>query len=181
METKTGLTLSDVPYEAIVLEKQLKRGMPTLGWRGDPRLYLEMGVITSNNTGYSRKVNRFVRHGEVLARQLIVMRHCEDGTEQVILRKGLNKVHEVIPALIKHDPRTPGFEEVMDTVEREDNAKQKEVSTQIFEARAQCFEHLSALVGDRQNGRTTHRQVGGFDERPDRNLAKPPEKKLVLP
>lgn len=173
METKTGLQLSDVPYECVVLDNQLRQGVSTLGWRGDPRLYLEVGVITSNNTGYSRKVGRVVRHGEVLGRQLIVMRHCETGKDEILMRRKMEDLHKIIPQLITSDPRTPGFEDVMDTVEREDAAKQKQVATDIFEARAECAEHLWALVGDRQNGRTTHRQVGGSDERVDRNLVKP--------
>jgi hypothetical protein len=168
METKTGIDLSSVPYEVLVVDKQLRQGAPTLGWRGDPRLYLELGVITSNNTGYSNKVKRFVRHGEVLARQVIVMRHCETGVDEVIFRRKYEQLHEIIPTLIRHDPRTPGFEDVMDTVEREDTAKQKAVATHIGEARAECAEHLWALVGDRQNGRTTFRGLPGLN--PDKQM-----------
>jgi hypothetical protein len=71
------------------------------------------------------------------------------------------------------DPRTPGFEPVMDTVEREDKLVQKHKEDAIKDAQGEATEHLWRLVQERLHGRATTRQVQGFDERPDRNLMKP--------
>jgi len=167
------IDLANVPWEAQEVDRWLRDGNPTLGWRGDPRLSLAVGVLTASRNGVDPRTKKFHRAGDVLARRYEVVRHCEDGTDQRIMQRPLTKLHEIIPALNGIDPRTPAFEPVMDVVEREDAQKQKDVEYKIGQAIGEQREHLWKLVADRQNGLTTFRQMGGSDERSDRNLVKP--------
>ena len=165
----------ELPYEVHELDRLLREGYPTMGWRGDPRLSLAMGVITTQKGGYQRDpdgVERFHRVGDKVGWCWQVMRHCEDGTDQILLqRKGLD-LNLIIPKLVEMDPRTPGHENVMDMVEKADAAVHREKQNAIAEAHGEHLDHLWRLVDERENGRHTTRQVQGFDERPDRNLAK---------
>ena len=158
----------DMPYEAQEIDRWLREGQPTLGWRGDPRLSLHIGVQKANRFGYDERARKVCRVGDVVAWCWEVWRHNEDGTDLRLLQRAGSKVVEIIPALIKMDPRTPGFETVMDTVEREDAKVQKDKAYAIGQAHGEHAEHLWKLVADVQNGRSTFRGMPGSN--PDKQL-----------
>lgn len=165
----------ELPREVFEVDRWLKQGKPELGWRGDPRLDLHIGVVTATFTGMQPGMNgkvRFHRKGDKVGWCWVVTRHNEDGTDLPVLQvKGL-ELYDLIPKLIEMDPRTRGFEPVMDRVEREDAIQQKRVEDRIKDAQGEATEHLWRLVQERVHGRSTIRQVGGSDERADRNLTK---------
>lgn len=155
------IDLGFVPWEAQEMDRWLREGNATLGWRGDPRLELRIGVLVANATGIDPRSGKYHRKGDRIAWRWEVWRNCEDGTEQRLLQRKAEEITEIIPSLIKMDPRTPGFENVMDTVEREDAAIQKARADKIGEAIGEQREHLWKLVADRQNGKTTFRGLPG--------------------
>jgi hypothetical protein len=165
----------ELPWSVHELDRMLREGDPSKGWRGDPRLSLGMGIVVTEKSGMQVDPDgktRFHRAGDKVGWNWTVYRHNEDGTDTPILtRKGLD-LNLIIPKLIEMDPRTPGHENVMDMVEKADAAVQRAKEQQIAEAHGEHLDHLWRLVDERQNGRHTTRQVQGFDERPDRNLAK---------
>jgi hypothetical protein len=160
-----GMQIPEVAHD---IDTALRAGKPEVGWRGDQRLYLHIGVVTAQRSGVDPKTGKYKRKGDVVAWQWQVRRNCESGKDEVILQLKGHELYTIFDRLIKMDPRTPGFEPVMDTVEREDAQVQKEKGKAIQEAVGQHAEHLWALVGDKQNGRTTFRGLPGRN--PDRQM-----------
>lgn len=165
------LDSSIVPQEAREIDRWLREGNPTLGWRGDPQLSLQLGVLLANKFGYDDRAKRVLRKGDVAAIRWEVWRHTEEGKDTRILQRPVTDLVGVIPALIGVDPRTPGHENAFDKLEKEDAQVQKDKSYAIQQAHGEHAEHLWKLVADTENGKTTFRQIGGSDERSDRNLA----------
>lgn len=133
--------LADIgaPFEAQQLADWLVEGKPELGWRGDPRLSLHIGVATAAHNG--AKDGKYYRKGDIVGMRLEVHRHNEDGTDTEIVARPIDKLHEIIPSLLKQDPRTPGFEPVMDGIERESDKLAAEKSTEFQEMWGQMTEH----------------------------------------
>lgn len=159
MPPVTDLSLSDIPYEATTVADALTQGDPVHGWKGDPRLSLHVGVIRAAQDGVYH--GKFRRRGDVIGKCYQVMRHNEDGTDLPILQRRLDQWHEIIPAMVQIDPRTPGHVDTMTRVERANTLEEKHRSDDFQEAHGEATEHLWKLVSDRQNGRNTTRQVPG--------------------
>lgn len=157
--TETTLSLSDVPWEATQVADWLTDGKPELGWRGDSRLSLRVGVLTAQRNG--NHAGRFRTAGTVLARRYEVWRHNEDGTDTLILHRQLNAWHELIPALVQIDPRTPGHKDAFTQVAKANEREHKAAADAVKEAHGEATEHLWKLVADRNNGRTTFRGMPG--------------------
>lgn len=151
--------LSDVPYEMEVLADDIVNGKPTLGWRGDPRMSLHIGVVAAAANGQHN--GKFVCRGQVIGRNLQVWRHCEDGKDRLIISKGLDAVHEIIPSLCKMDPRSPGFEDTHDAVVANNAKVDADRAYDVQQAIGEMTEHLWHLTADSQNGRTTFRGMPG--------------------
>lgn len=159
------MTLPDVVHD---VDRWLREGKQEVGWRGDPRLWLDIGVIKTHQHGIDPKTGRYQRAGDVIGWQWQVKRHTELGKEEIILRLKGEDLYRIFEKLIAIDPRTPGHEDTMDVVEREDALLQKHRQQAIAEAHGENMEHLWALVADRQNGRTTFRGMPGSN--PDRQM-----------
>jgi len=162
------LDLGFLPWEAHELDRWLREGNPTLGWRGDNRLSLQIGVLKATKTGPDPKTGKVYRKGDTVAWRWEIWRHNEDGTDLRILQRKAEEIDQLIPALIAIDPRTPGHEPTMDRVEREDAIVQKEKAYAIQQAHGEHAEHLWKLVADRQNGKTTFRGMPGSN--PDKQM-----------
>lgn len=158
--TTTDLTMSNLPYEVELVADWLVMGKPELGWKGDPRLSLCVGVITMHKAGPDRR-GTYRRKGEVVARNLQVFRHNEDGTDTNILSRKLDAWHDIIPSLVQLDPRNPGHVDTMTKVEKANAIVDKANSTAVAEAHGEAAEHLWKLVADREHGKTTFRQMPG--------------------
>ena len=158
--------LSDVPYEIERLADDLTDGNAAFGWRGDPRLELHIGVLAADrNTNVNGK---FVSKGQVLARNIQVWRHCEDGTMQHVITRRIELAHEILPELVQMDPRTPGFRSSADVVIDHNAKVDAEKEYAIGQAQGEMVEHLWKLTADRQNGKTTFRGMPGSN--PDKQM-----------
>jgi hypothetical protein len=160
------LDLGFVPWEAQEIDRWLREGKPELGWRGDNRLELRIGVLTANINGTDPHTKKYQRKGDRVAWRWEVWRHNEDGTEKRILMRKAEQAVDIIPSLIQIDPRTPGFVPTMDRVEKEAAQVDKEKSIAIREAVGEQAEHLWKLIHDVREGPSTFRQM------PGRNLDK---------
>ena len=147
------LDIKNAPAEAQQVAAWLQNGKPEVGWRGDPRLFLVIGQIIAAKSGYDHH-GKFFHKGAVLGIVLEVRRHNEDGTEKQILVRPVAKWYEIIPALIGADPRTPGFEPVMDRVERDAEAQEKRKSEEFQDAWGEITEHMWNVSNERLNGKT---------------------------
>lgn len=164
----SDLTLNDMPYEATVLADDLVWGLAAAGWKGDPRLSLRVGVLTAAKNGYDPRSGKWYRKGELLARRYEVWRHLETGEDERIIDRPLHLLHEIIPALVKIDPRTPGFENSVDRVIRENDAVHAQRASDIREAHGEMVEHLWALAHDRSGPKNTFRGMPGSN--PEKQL-----------
>jgi hypothetical protein len=146
------INVLDAPSEARQLSEWLQHGKSELGWRGDPRLFLVIGQIIAPYRMV--KDGKIWRKGDVMGVVFEVRRHNEDGTDKQILVKPVQKWHEIIPALIGSDPRTPGFEPVMDTIEREAAALEKQKSDEFQGHYGEMWTHMHNVVSERLNGKS---------------------------
>lgn len=154
------MTLSlTLPPELERVDRELREGFAPLGWRGDPRLSLHVGVLTAKEGG--TRDGRWYSRGDVVAMRVEVHRHNEDGTDTPILQRPMDRWHEIIPELVKIDPASPMFKNTMDVIEKHNDAIDRERGRAIAEARGEMTEHLWKLVSDRQNGRSTFRGLPG--------------------
>lgn len=145
---------------AIQLADWLEGGKPELGWKGDPRLELRIGVLTAAKDG--TKKGRYYRKGEVMAHRFEVYRHTEEGKDTIILSRSAKDWHEIIPELVKMDPRTPGHESMIDLVDRANRAIEKTQDDMMHDVYGEAFDYTARLAADREWGPSTFRQVGGL-------------------
>ena len=97
---------------------------------------------------------RFFFKGGIIRLVFEVRRHNEDGTDTSLLAVGLKEWHTVIPKLIAMDPRTPGHVPVMDMVEKESAALEKEKSTEFQEAYGEMKEHMWNVAREHFEGKS---------------------------
>lgn len=125
------------------LARQLVEG-DGLGWPGDPRLSLQIGIIEGRN-----KSGRVVRTG----RRLEVVRHNEDGSDTMIGHWRPEEQHRVCYDLARMRVDSPGHESVLDSIDRANAQKEAEVSKQFQEAMANLLDHAARLHHDLSNPR----------------------------
>ena len=147
------IDIANAPAEAQQVAAWLQQGKPEIGWRGDPRLFLVIGQIIAANSGRDHE-GRFFHKGAVTGVMLEVRRHNEDGTDRQIMVRPVSKWAEIIPARIGADPRTPGFEPVMDRVEREAQKLEEQKSKEFQESWGEITEHMWNVANERLNGKT---------------------------
>jgi hypothetical protein len=155
----TSLAELSETYEGRLLADWLTKGKPELGWRGDPRLELRLGVLEAAKAG-TRK-GKYYRKGDIVAYRYEVWRHNEDGTDAEVLHRAAKDWHEIIPALVQLDPRTPGHVDTMTHIEKYNEKIDRDKGRAIAEARGEMTEHLWKLMADRRNGPSTFRQMPG--------------------
>lgn len=153
------ITLEEMPYEARLVADELTQGSPTHGWRGDARLSLHIGVVVAANDGYRK--GKWYRKGEPVATRYEVHRHNEDGTDEPLLYRDMNELHSLIPKLVQMDPHTPGHENVMDIVERDNAAIERQNSRDFADSYGNMIDHMWSIMSERE-GKHTIRQVGGM-------------------
>lgn len=157
-----------MPYEAEQMADWLTDGKPELGWRGDPRLSLHVAVISAGQTGYSQKVGRYVSAGQALGYRYEVWRHLEDGTDERIITVDMNELHTLLPKLCQMDPRSPGFVDQFEAASKANDQAHADRARDLREAHGEMTEHLFKLWHDRNNPKTTFRQMPGSN--PDKQL-----------
>jgi hypothetical protein len=155
------LDVNNAPYEAKLVHHWLINGKPELGWRGDPRLFLGIGVVTASKHGTDPHTGNFYRKGDVVAHAYQVWRHNEDGTDKLVLQRRSDEWERIIPAMVGVDLNTPGRTDVMDDVIKENAAVEKANTDEWAGHYREQTEHLWRLVGERTYGRNTTYQVPG--------------------
>lgn len=159
----TDLLAGIAPHEATVVADQLRLGAPTLGWRGDMRLFLRIGYYISPKDHWTEH-NKFFRKGDIVGHFFEVWRWNEDGTIERVSTWPLDKVHEIIPDLIRMDPRTPGHEQIMDRVERNNDLADRAAERRLEDAHGEMLEHMYSIAQEMLVGRPTTRFARGAKE-----------------
>lgn len=154
-----SIQLEAMPYEALLVADELTDGSPSHGWRGDARLSLHIGVVVAADGGYRK--GKYYRKGDPVATRYEVHRHNEDGTDEPLFYRDMNMLHDIIPTLIRTDPRTPGFENVMDKVERDNASVERQNSRDFADSYGGMIDHMWSIMSERE-GKHTIRQVGGM-------------------
>lgn len=137
----------------VEMSKHLQKGNPTSGWRGDERMYVQIGVL-------DKTVN-----GQVVARKnmIEVRRVTETGEDVNIGWWEPAEVDRIILDIIQQDPRTPGHVDVLDRIDKHNAKLEKAADDSFRETYTEFTEHL-AHVASAELGlpKTRFGQVGGF-------------------
>lgn len=152
---------SFVPWEAQELATWLTDGKPEVGWRGDARLELRIGVLVADRPGVSPESGRALRKGDVAARRYEVWRNNPDGTEKRIGAWPLDRFHEVLADLIKMDPETPGHKNVLDRIDAANREADARKEREFREIAGPMMEHAMLLAHDTSQPQHTFYGIPG--------------------
>lgn len=156
VKTAAGILHHDV--EALC--KQIQEG-DGMGWPGDPRMYIRIGVVTlGGRTG----------------RRYEVWRLNEDGSDTFCASWRIEERDRIIFDLARMRPEAPGFVSAHEQITENNDRLQKESADQYHEAAGEMMSHLASIASERGDGKNTFRQVGGLRDEP-----KPATKKLIVP
>lgn len=151
------------------LDRKLREG-DGVGWSGDPRLELRYGVLTAPKRMQHPATGRWLNRGDLVAKRYEVW----DAVDEQMI--GHWTVEEFDRILFDVSRMKAGAMGRIDGVEAridKHNAKMdKDANDRFRDAYGSFAEHYLQLWHDRNNPKKTFRQVGGSDERPDRNLSK---------
>jgi len=149
------------------LDKDVREGVPTSGWPGDPRLSVQLGVVTAGRSGYSEQKKKYVRKGDVVARRLEVWRHNEDGTDAIVGTWSMDEVMQVISDLVVMDPGRPRHVGVEDRIDTHNAALEAAAAKAYQEVNSEMIEHALRLDHDRNNPINIFRGMPGTRDRTD--------------
>lgn len=144
-------------HGAVELDRQLREG-DGIVWKGDPRLFLAIGVAEETRRGF--KTGRVARRYEV-------HREHEDGRTDLIGHWRMEEfgqiLHDVALMRAGHEGRAEG---VLDRIDKSNAAIEKAQSDVFRDKMGEMIDHAARLTHDLQEGRSTFRQVGGFRDEP---------------
>jgi hypothetical protein len=149
------------------LDRQLREG-DGLGWPGDPRLYLAIGVVRGKNP-------RTGQYGT--GRRYEVRRENEDGTDTFIAGWRLEEFDRILFDLAPLRMGNPGHVDTTDLIDAENKVIEDRVSREIRDNLGAAMEYGAHLIHDRTEPGNVFRQVGGFRDDPSVTAGK----KLVTP
>lgn len=150
-----------VRADAPDLDRKLREG-DGIQWSGDPMLDLRQGVVEETRSGRPT--------GKIVARRWEVWRHCDDGVDRLIGVWLMEEFDRIIFDLARMKAESAGHEDVVDRIDKANAANDDKVWQPWRDSMGEAMEHMAKLWFDRNNPRQVFRQVGGMDERPDRNL-----------
>lgn len=156
--------------DAADLDRKLRDG-DGIHWAGDPRLDLREGVIESQKYQYVPDLKRHVQAGEIIARRWEVWRVCEDGVERLLAHWLPVEFDRILFDIAMMRMDSPAHVDVVDQIEAANTENEKKVWTPYRESQLTMLDHLVRLKVEREEGKHIFHQVGGSDEKPDRNLA----------
>lgn len=128
-----------VAPEYTELVRQIQQG-DGMGWPGDPRMWLGIGVLENRRTG---KVGR----------RLEVWRTNEDGSETLVAHWLLAEQHRVIYDLARMRADAPGHVPVEDVIDAHNAAMEKKASDKAQDEMLETLDHALRLDHDRNNPR----------------------------
>lgn len=153
--------MSDLPLEWTVLDRQLREGEPTKGWPGDPRMWLQLGMLVARETAWYPEIMKVARKGDIVARILEVWRHTEEGKDVVIGRWNPSELPNIITDLVAMDPGRPRHVSVLDRIDAGNAAKEAELSRQYQDSTGEMMEHYLKLAHDITQPRNVFRGMPG--------------------
>lgn len=152
--------------EADETDRMLREG-DGMGWPGDPALYLSMGTLTANKTGYNKQCNKVVRAGDIIARRYEVWRHTEDGEDVLIGTWRLEEFDRILFDLAPLRLDSPGHVDTIDAIDEHNNKIIKENDDKYVDSMMQVLDHQLHLWHDLNNPRNVFRGIPGRrDETP---------------
>lgn len=122
-----------------------------LGWPGDPRLSLGIGVVEG------RDRSGRVRH---TGRRLEVWRHNEDGSDTLVAHWRPEEIHRVCYDLARMRVDSPGYVSVEDRIDEHNAKLEKAASDKYVDAMSQLLDHAVRLHHDRTQPRNTFYMAG---------------------
>lgn len=137
-----------VAPEYAELVRQIQQG-DGMGWPGDPRMWLGIGVLENKHTGKT-------------GRRLEVWRTNEDGSETLVAHWLLTEQHRVIYDLARMRADSPGHVSVLDIIDQHNDRIQKDLEDKAAEEMIQTLDHAIRLDHDRNNPRNRF-FLGGRD------------------
>lgn len=155
------IDFASAPFEAQEVARRLQEGDPTLGFPADPTLECRVGLVVAADTGVRN--GKTYRKGDVVGFRIEVWRHNEDGTFMYIMGRDIDRAHEIIPELAKRRVGGSGFVDGVTEAQSWNDSVEKDRARAVQEAQQEHLEHLWKLVADRQNGKTTFRQMPGLN------------------
>lgn len=154
------------------LDRQLREG-DGLVWSGDPSLELRYGIASAPRRMQHPTTGKWLNRGDMIAKRYEVWTHTPDGEDEPI---GHWTIEEFDRILFDIAGMKAGFEgKRPDVIERIDLANAKVEKAQVDQFRdryGEMYDHAARLAHDISNPQTTFRQMGGSDDRADRNLQK---------
>jgi hypothetical protein len=159
--------MTTVPMEWKLLDRELREGVPTEGWPGDPRMELVIGQVRTSRAGYDPNVKRWVPAGYPVAQRLEVWRTTENHGYQRIGTWHPNEAPFIIKHLVAMDPSRPNHVSVLDRIDAHNAAMDEENSRAYMQAAGEMAEHLAKLNHDRNEPRNIFRGMPGTRDRKD--------------
>lgn len=154
------------------LERKLQQG-DGLMWPGDPTLELRYGIASAPCRMQHPVTGRWLNRGDQIAKRYEVWRHTEDGTDEPLGHWTIEEFDRILFDIVGMRASFEGKRP--DVIERIDlaNAKVEKANSDKFRDRyGEMLDHAKRLAHDISNPQTTFRQMGGSDDRADRNLQK---------
>jgi len=151
--TSAGMLHSDND----TLVKLLQNG-DGMGWPGDPRMYLAIGVMEKKN----RSTGKIVDTG----RRYEVWRFNEDGTDTIVGHWHLNERDMIIWDLTRMRSESPGHVDTDLAVDLHNDKLEKDIEDKIIDAKGEMLEHALKLNHDITEGRNVFRGMPGTRDEP---------------
>lgn len=142
------------------LVRKLQQGDGIM-WTGDPNLWLGIGVLTNRKTGKT-------------GRRLEVWRHNEDGSDTIVGHWLPSEQFKIIYDLAQMRLDSPGHQDVLDRIDKHNDAVEKAATERAQEAMIEMLDHALHLQHDRNNPKTKFFQ-GDKPDLPAKDPAPAPE------
>lgn len=158
--------------DAVELDRKLREG-DGLVWKGDPDLWLGVGVATAPKRMQHPVTGKWLNRGDMVAKRYEVWRHTETGEDLLI---GHWRIEEFDRILFDVAGMRASFEgrapSTLDKIDAHNAELEKKASDEFRGYYGEMMTHLKRLVHDRTQPKNTFRQVGGSADDTGRNLSK---------
>lgn len=128
-----------VAPEYAELVRQIQQG-DGMGWPGDPRMWLGVGILKNKATGKQ-------------GRRLEVWRTNEDGSETMVAHWLPSEQNRVIFDLARMRADSPGHVDVLDRIDAHNDALEKKLSDQAAEHMMETLDHAIRIHVEQNNPR----------------------------
>lgn len=139
---------------AELLDTQLRDG-DGMGWPGDPRLDLRVGVVQATIQGKRRTGRRYE-----------VWRRNEDGTETIVGHWRLEEFDRILFDMMRARMDTPGFVPVEERIDAHNAEIEDRIDREAKDSLGEMMEHAAKLQHDTENPRNVFRGIPGLRDEP---------------